>query len=154
MQPKGVKQMFRAAVIYAPADGPVQALADRIAKSLAGSRIAVSLKPAASASISDLAACDLILLGCASQGKSPIHSDFAEIVRALAGINLAGRVAGVFALASEAALLAWKKALKDTDIRLEPDNLLLAKKPEVRAKELSAWDGQLAAQLEERAGVG
>jgi flavodoxin len=140
--------MFRAAVLYAPSDlGP---LAERIAASLDRRRFQVTVRPAADAAIPDLSTADLVLLGSSPQGRAALHPDFAEILRALSGINLAGRVAGVFAAGSDAPLAAWKKALKDCDIRLEPENLLRADGAD--AKALAGWVGRLTRQLEERAG--
>jgi hypothetical protein len=142
--------MFRAAVIYAPAGQPMQSLAERVAAALDRRRFAVTLKPAAQAAIPDLSASDLLLLGAAPKGKAAVHPDFAELLRALAGINLAGRVAGLFTPAGEATLRALKRALKDTDIRLEPENLLQADESQ-GSKELARWLGLLAGQLESAA---
>jgi flavodoxin len=140
--------MFRAAVIFAPAAlGP---LAEKIAASLDRKRFQVSVKPAAEASIPDLAAADLVLLGSSAQGRASLPPEFAEILRSLSGINLAGRVGGVFASGSDAPLAAWKKALKDCDLRLGQENLLRA--DDADAKALAAWIGDLTRQLEELAG--
>jgi flavodoxin len=138
--------MFRAAVIYAPA--ALEAAAERISASLDRKRFQVSVKPADQATIPDLAAADLVLLGSSVQGRGALPKEFAEILRALAGINLAGRVAGIFAAGSDAPLAAWKKALKDCGIRLE-DKLLRSDGADPRA--LSAWVGGLARQVEELA---
>ncbi len=139
--------MLRAAVIYAPA--ALQTVAERIAASLERKRFQVNLKPAGQASIPDLAAADLVLLGSSAQGRAALPAEFAEILRALSGINLAGRVGGVFAAGSDAPLTAWKKALKDCGIRLE-ENLLRCDVAEAQA--LSAWVEGLARQAEELAG--
>jgi hypothetical protein len=139
--------MFRAAVIYAPADAPMQGLAERVAAALDHRRFAVALKPAAQAAIPDLAACDLLLIGAAPQGRAAVHPDFAELLRALTGVNLAGRVAGLFTPAGEASLQAIRKALKDTDIRLEPQNLFLAEESK-GAGQVAKWIELLVEQLE------
>jgi flavodoxin len=139
--------MFRAAVIYAPSGQPMKSLAERVAAALDRRRFAVTLKPAAQATIPDLSASDLLLLGAAPEGKAAVHSEFAELLRALAGINLAGRVAGLFTSAGEATLQALKKALKDTDVLLAPENLLLADQAR-GSKGLAKWLGSLARQLE------
>jgi flavodoxin len=138
--------MFRAAVIYAPA--ALQAAAERIADSLDRQRFRVLVKPADQASIPDLAAADLVLLGSSAQGRAALPAEFAEIVRALSGIDLGGRVAGVFAAGSDAPLAAWKKALKDSGIRLE-ENLLRSDGAD--SKTLSGWVAGLTRQVEEQA---
>jgi flavodoxin len=141
--------MFRAAVVYAPA--ALEAVAERISASLDRKRFQVSVKPAGQASIPDLAAADLVLLGSSPQpqGRAALPAEFSEILRALSGINLAGRVAGVFAVGGDAPLAAWKKALKDCGIRLE-DNLLCVDGAD--PKTLSGWVGGLARQVEDLAG--
>jgi flavodoxin len=138
--------MFRAAVIYAPA--ALQQEAERISASLDRKRFKVSLKAADQATVPDLAAADLVLLGSSAQGRSGLPPEFAEILRALAGINLAGKIGGVFAEGSDAPLAAWKKALKDSGIRLEESQL---RADGADAKTLSAWVGALARQVEELA---
>jgi flavodoxin len=139
--------MFRAAVIYAPA--ALQKEAERISASLDRKRFQVSLKAADQATVPDLAASDLVLLGSSAQGRAALPPEFAEILRALAGINLAGRVAGIFAAGSDTPLAAWKKALKDSGIRLDAENLLRTDGADSRA--LSAWVGGLTRQVEELA---
>ncbi len=138
--------MLRAAVIYAP--DALQAAAERVSASLDRKRFQVSVKPAGEAAAPDLAAADLLLLGSSAQGRTALPREFAEILRALAGINLAGRVAGVFAEGSDAPLAAWKKALRDSGIRLA-ENLLRC--DEADAGTLSGWVGGLARQVEEQA---
>jgi hypothetical protein len=139
--------MFRAAVIYAPA--ALQAAAERVSASLDRKRFKVSVKTAGEASVPDLAAADLVLLGSSPEGRAALPQEFAEILRALAGINLAGRVAGVFAEGSDAPLAAWKKALMDSGILLRSENLLRCDGADPRA--LSAWVAGLARQVEKLA---
>ncbi len=140
--------MFRAAVLFAP-DG-LRPLAEKVVALLDRKRFRTALKPASEAAVTDFSAADLVLLGSSAQGRSGLPPEFAEILRSLAGINLAGKVAGVFASGSEAPLAAWKKALRDSDIRLEEGNLLRADTADSRA--LAAWVRRLAGQLSEKAG--
>jgi flavodoxin len=138
--------MFRAAVIYAPA--ALQSAAERIADSLDRQRFHVLVKPADQASIPDLAAADLVLLGSSAQDRAALPAEFAEIARALGGIDLSGRVAGVFAAGGDTPLAVWKKALKDSGIRLE-ENLLRSDGAD--AKALGGWLAGLTRQVEEQA---
>ena len=140
--------MFRAAVLFAPA--AVRPLAEKVAALLDRKRFRTALKPASEASVTDFSASDLVLLGSSAQARSGLPAEFAGILRALTGINLAGKVAGVFASGSDAPLAAWKKALKDSEIRLEQENLLRADTADSKA--LAAWVGRLAGQLAENAG--
>ena len=144
--------MFRAAVLYAPEGDAMRSLAERIAGGLDRKRFAVTVKAASAAAVSDLAAADLVLLGSEPKGRTALHPDYSELARALAGINLAGRVAGLFAAGGDAPLAALKKALKDTDIQLEPEGLLRADQAD--ARRLSAWLAGLAAQLDKTTRAG
>jgi len=142
--------MFRAAVIYAPA--ALQVVAERISAALNRKRFQVSVKPAEQASIPDLAAADLVLLGSSAQAHAQAGAalpvEFAELLRALSGINLAGRVGGIFAAGSDAPLAAWKKALQDSDLRVD-ENLLRCDQADAQA--LRGWVAKLARQVEEQA---
>jgi hypothetical protein len=140
--------MLRAAVLFAPAG--LRPLAEKVAALLDRKRFHTALKPASEAAVTDFSGSDLVLLGCSAQGRLGLPPEFAEILRSLAGINLAGKVAGVFASGSEAPLAAWKKALKDSDIRLEAGNLLRADTADSRT--LAAWVGRMAGQLSAKAG--
>jgi hypothetical protein len=139
--------MFRVAVIYAPNDEAMRSLAERIAGSLDRKRFTAKVKPAAKAAVSDLAAADLVLLGAAARGRGSLHPDFTELARSLTGISLAGRVAGLFATEGEGPLAALKRALRDTDIRLDPDNSLRADL--AAAGELASWLAGLGTQLDQ-----
>lgn len=145
--------MYQAAVIYAPASPEMEALSAVIDGRLREHRIKVVRKEAAQAIIPDLAAADLVLLGSTAAGKAAIHGDFAEILRALKGISLAGRVVGVFALRSDSTLKAFQKALEDCEIPLDERQFLSVEAPENAPQDLGPWVGGLIAELEARAGA-
>ena len=117
--------MRQVSIIYAPGDGAVAALAEELARTFDPGEFQVRLKRADEAHMPDLAAAEVILLGSQPEGRSAVHSGFAEIVRALRGINLAGRAAGIFVVGSRKTAEALRKALKDTDIEVAAEDLLL-----------------------------
>ena len=98
--------------------------------------------------MSDNKHCRLLILGSGPAGEVPIHSDFAEILRALSGITLAGRVAGVFSTAGEPTLAAFREALQDCELELPERNFLnLSGRQE---PELERWTAELTGQLESK----
>ncbi len=143
--------MYRAAIVFAPAEGPVRRLAGRLEEQLAKDSFKVTVKEASRAHMPDLAAADLILLGAAAEGREAIPADFTEIVRALAGISLAGRVVGVFALNSEPTLEAFRQALKDCELKLSDGNFINLGSAEPQPSQLQGWTDSLIGELEEAA---
>ena len=88
------------------------------------------------AEVTDILSVDLLILG--SQGGATLHPDFEEIRRALTGMNLAGRLAGLvdFGGGSPA---AFRDALKDTDIEIFEEELDLTGDPDVKAVRGWGW---------------
>ncbi len=141
--------MFRAAIIYAPADGLIKEAAAKIKDSIDGQKYSVTTLEAAGAAIPDLVAFDLVIFGSTGEGPHPIHPDFTKLLRALEGVNLAGRVAAVFGPESRKTLTAFKKALQDSEITLKEDNLFFIDGPREPEKRLiKAWLKNLTDQLE------
>jgi flavodoxin len=142
--------MNQAAVIYAPASPEMGALADSIAQKLKARKLKVSRKEAAQAIVPDLTAADLLVLGSGPGATAPIHEDFAEILRALQGISLAGRTIGVFAVQSPNTLAAFEKALSDCDVPLPARHLVSLSGAKASDSELGPWLSSLVEQLERR----
>ncbi len=140
--------MYRAAVIYAPEEDRVRTVAQAAAAALDARGVRVTLKEAVNAGIPDLTASDLIFLGCCSDDVGPIHHEFAEMVRALSGVNLAGRVAGVFGVDSPQTPRAFREALRDSEVTLEGGAELAVQGPADPAR-IAAWADGLTSRLEE-----
>ena len=130
--------MYRAAIIYAPADDQIQQLVHRLEECFDRDSYEVEIKAAAQSTIPDLTAADLFLLGSLPEGGDPIHPDFSEILRALEGITLAGRVGGLFSMDSEPTLEAFRQALNLRAGQLDPTVL-------------GGWVAALTRQLEDQA---
>ena len=138
--------MYRAVIIYAPDDEQMGGLARRVESSLDRDSFEVETKIAGQAAIPDLAAADLIILGSRAAAEDPIHSDFSEILRALSGITLAGRVAGVFSAAGVSTLAAFRRALQDCELALPERNFLNLSGE--HGPEIERWTAELVGQLE------
>ncbi|MBN1699819.1 MAG: flavodoxin family protein [Spirochaetales bacterium] len=105
-------------IIFAPDDELVQKSAVAIKSTFVNEKFDVVIKEARDAHMPDLAVGNIVILGSKKEDKKPVHSDFTEIIRALKGINLAGRIAGVFTFDSEETTDFLSQALGDSDITL------------------------------------
>jgi hypothetical protein len=114
-------------------------------------RFKVEIKTADQAAIPDLSAADLFLLGSLPAGEKPIHPDFTEILRALGGITLAGRVGGVFSVNSEPTLEVFRQALQDCELVLSDQNFRNISREQFTSPELREWIAALSGQLENQA---
>jgi len=68
------------------------------------------------ASIVDINASDVVIFASDGNGELGINSSFAEIVRALKGVNLAGRMLGIISFDGEETVSALKEAFHDSCI--------------------------------------
>jgi hypothetical protein len=147
MAGKGARYMYQAAVIYAPASPEMDALTERIARELGQQSLKVVRKEAAQAIVPDLTAADLVLLGCAPQDRAPIHQDFAEILRALGGMSLAGRTIGLFAVGDAGTLQAFEKALADCEVPVPARQCLNLPSASLPSADLVPWLTTLTERL-------
>ena len=138
--------MYRGVIIYAPAGAGMEQFVRRLEECIDRERLKVETKPAVQAAIPDLAAADLFLLGSLPEGQNPIHSDFSEILRALSGVTLAGRIGGVFSMNSPPTLSAFRDALRDCELDLSDRNFYNAE--EAASADLRDWIESLVGQLE------
>ena len=105
--------MYRVAVLFAPASLAV--LAEAVAGSFPKRKFDATPTAMSSADVSYLNGADLVVLvaGPGEGGaQTAPHRDFAETQRALDGMNLAGRVAGIVAVGSHAVASAVESALR------------------------------------------
>jgi hypothetical protein len=143
---------IRAAVIHAAADPGMRQLVGDLEGALVGMGCKVVAKQASQAHTPDLAAADLVLLGSAPGGAAPIHPDFSELLRALRGMTLAGRVVGVFSLAADSPLQGFRLALQDCEVPL-PDSCFFRGGGSAKAGELAAWLRPLVERAREAVGA-
>ena len=140
--------MYRGVIIYAPETNQMDRLVARLRECFDRDRFKVEVKTAGQAAVPDLARADLFLLGSLPEGKDPIHPDFAEILRALSGITLAGRVGGLFTVDSEATLAAFRRALQDCELALGDQHCRNFGAARLDAEPLETWVAGLVRQLE------
>ena len=108
--------MYRVAVLFAPAS--LAALAEAVAGGFAKRKFEVRATAMSGADVSYLNAADVVVLvagageGGGAAGPRAPHGDFDETRRALNGMNLAGRVAGIVAVGEDEVSAAVAAALR------------------------------------------
>lgn len=141
--------MFNVAIIYAPQKSELKELAEIIKNSFNSKSFKVIIKSASQASIPDIAAAEILILAANSSGSSPIHSDFSEILRALKGVNLAGRLAAFYAVNTSDTFKAFKKILNNSEAEIGPELFLSAKGKKARKAEIKNWIEELSGKFKE-----
>jgi hypothetical protein len=109
-----MRQVF---VTYAPETADARRTADEVKAAFEGLESAVAVKPASQSSILDIEPADLVLFGV-GRTDADIPPEYAELVRVLAGCNLAGKAAAFFPLGAPRASAALRRSLKPTEISI------------------------------------
>ncbi len=143
--------MYRVVIIYAPAEDRMQKLVSDLEECFDRDNFKMKIKAADRSTVADLTAADLFLLGSLPEGGKAIHQDFSEILRALRGITLAGRVGGLFSIDSEPTIEIFRQAMKDCELVLSDQNFLNLKPDRLDPAVLRGWVAALTRQLEDRA---
>jgi flavodoxin len=143
--------MYRVVIIYAPAEDRMQKLVRDLEECFDRDNYKVKIKAADRSTVADLTAADLFLLGSLPEGGKAIHPDFSEILRALGGITLAGRVGGLFSVDSEPTIEIFRQAMKDCELVLSDQNFLNLEPDRLDPTVLRDWVAALTRQLEDRA---
>jgi hypothetical protein len=145
--------MYRGVIIYAPAEAKLEQLVRRLTDCFDGERFKVATCSADQAEIPDLAGADIFVLASLPAGGQAIHPDFTEILRALQGITLAGRVGGAISVGSEPTVQAFRRALRDCELELPDGNFRSFSAEQLESTELlSSWIDELSGQLKGSAG--
>ncbi len=100
----------------------------------------VAAKPAASASITDIAAADLVVYGVGATG-SDYPAEYAGLVRVFSGANLAGRAAACFSTGEARASAGLRQHLRATGVSLFDEE------PDPRGTGVREWADRVAAFL-------
>lgn len=143
--------MYRVVIIYAPAEDSMGGLVRSLAGCFDSKKFKVATAPADQAAVPDLTAADIFLLASLPAGQQPIHPDFTEILRALRGITLAGRVGGALSVDSEPTVEAFRRALQDCELVIPEENFRNLGGGHPDSAELSRWIESLIRQLEDPA---
>lgn len=139
--------MLRVCILYAPDEIGLRRLAESLQKAFDHKKFILTVKGAAKANMADITAAQAVIFGCRGLGSLAIHPDFAEFVRAFSGVNLSGRSAAIFMEKDTATYLEFAAALKDTDIALFDEPLLVTKT--INQAELEAWVKRFIIFIEE-----
>jgi flavodoxin len=143
--------MYRAVIIYAPAEDRMQKLVRDLEECFDRDNFKVKITAADRSTVADLTAADLFLLGSLPEGGKAIHPDFSEILRALGGITLAGRVGGLFSVDSKPTIEIFRQALKDCELILSDQNFLNLRTDQLGPAVLRDWVAVLTRQLKDQA---
>jgi len=141
--------MFNVAIIYAPQESELKGLTEIIRDCFNPKNFKVIIKSASQAGIPDIAAAEILILAANSSGRSAVHSDFSEILRALKGVNLAGRLAGFCTVNTSDTLKAFKEVLSDAEAIIGPELFLSAKGKKARKAEIKNWIEELSGKFKE-----
>jgi hypothetical protein len=118
---------------------PLQRAAKRLVDCLKDKRVVV--KHASDFTPVDLLAAEAYFFGCAEARPAA----FAEVERALSGINLAGRPCGLFSLASQEAVAYLRGVVADSELTVNP-RPFLADAPAGAVDEAPAWTAETLAR--------
>ena len=140
--------MYRGVIIYAPREEPMERLVRRLAGRFGAERFDMATTTADQATIADLTRSDVFLLASLPSGGQPIPPDFSEILRALGGITLAGRVGGAFSVDSEETIRSFRRALQDCELDLRDENFRNLSRGDLESPDLDGWVEALTRQLE------
>jgi flavodoxin len=139
--------MVRAVILYAPKEDAIVKTAGIMEKAFDKKVFSVKSTDAQTGSITSIAAADLIVVGTGKGPSGPYHPDFQEIVRALEGINLAGRVCAFFAVNSDQAIDEFRAAFKATGAKVFTEPLLVKSEPQ--ADQVKSWIRKLTSFYKE-----
>ena len=117
--------MFRVIILFAPDNQDIINPVNDLKAAFENEKCRIEAKAVKNAMMPDIAASEIVILGSKSEGKNPVHTDFKEIIRALQGINLAGKIAGIFYFGNEETVVTFKQALQDSDIVAYEKSLLI-----------------------------
>jgi hypothetical protein len=131
-------------VTYAPETAENTALAAQVRAAFDASSYTVSVKPAAGASMQDLVGADIIVFGLQKMQGADTPPEYAELLRSLKGVNLAGRAAGTFCLGGEKSSARLRKALRDTDAAVAEDDPVFGDQKPARQADVDAWVRKLS----------
>jgi flavodoxin len=110
-------------IIYSSDSPETKAQAEELRAALDPARAEATLVEGSRSSFTNVAAADIVVLGGSKTADIP--SDFSEIVRASQGANLAGKTAAFFSPGPDRTSAKLRKALRDSDITVLDDDLVL-----------------------------
>lgn len=141
--------MHNVLVLYAPDAEDARRAAARVAAAFDAARFAVTALPARASHIPQIAAADLVVFATPAGASRGLPADWDELVRAFCGVNLASRMGGILSLGASGDAAGIRRALKDTDMTLLPEEPALGKMSDA---DLRRWVGDLCGRFQEFCG--
>jgi flavorubredoxin len=136
-------------ITYAPDTPENRKTVEQVRSAFDPAAYAVTAKPAAGSLMPDLAGADLLVFGLQKAQGADAPAEYAELLRSLKGVNLAGRAAGVFSFGGEKASARLRKVLRDTSAAVAEEEPVFSDQKPTRQAEIEAWARQLSTSLQD-----
>lgn len=136
-------------ITHAPDTAEARKTVELVRAAFESAHFSAAGKPAAQAMMPDLAGADIVVFGLQKTGAADHPEELSDLLRALKGVNLAGRVVGFFSLGGEKASVRLRKVLRDTDATISEEEPSLGDPRPSRQADLDSWTGKLATQLQD-----
>ena len=137
--------MHSVLILWAPDSAENRRVIEAVTGAFNAAMLAPLAKKVIEASITDITASEIVVLGTQKTNSSDIPPDYSEFLRVFKGVTLAGRTAGLFSMGSEKSTGRLRKALKDTEISTMEEDPLFSDPKSGAAPEIAAWVKKLVA---------
>ncbi len=132
--------MYSVLILWAPDTTENRRIVDAVSRVFDELKVSPRVKHAKEATVADVTAADIILFGAEKTGPGELPPDYAEWLRVLRGITLAGRTAGLFSLGVEKATARLRRALKETEVSLGEEDPVFS---DSKQAEMADWARRL-----------
>lgn len=137
---KGDSIMHRMAILYTQEMDIIKEFISVLNGVFEKNNITISAKKPDEASITDILSSDIVIFG--SESEDEPKKIFKEIIRALKGVNLAGRFSAFVSFSKKPVSLVFKNALSDTEVNIFKDELILDS-DKINKKFIKSWAEEL-----------
>jgi flavodoxin len=138
--------MITMLILYAPESPALKKCAESLRKAFDRKIFKVTASSAAKSHLSDIAGVKAVILGSWAEDGSPVHTDFAEFIRAFSGVNLSGRCAAFFGEKGSDTAADFTAALADSGISIFKEALVLQEKG-CDTQKMKQWAGQYSSYI-------
>ena len=141
--------MHRVLMLYAPRDGSARDSMEKVSACFESERFVTHVRSAHGSSVADICASDILIIGVRTEDGIAVPPDFVDISRALAGINLAGRMAGIVSIGSQRGVAGFETMLRDSEIGIVSRSLVYDDPSGQEEPDVCEWVQQVIAEFEE-----
>jgi flavodoxin len=134
--------MYQLSVLYTPETEENKKLINNLVELFVKKDFKARVKKANDSSIVDILSSNIFIFGLNQESAANLPPEFKEIIRALSGVNLAGRVSAFISFGEEELSSLFKKALKDTNTFIYEDELIFFN-GKIEKKRLKNWASAL-----------